>query len=93
MKTIRLDQLQIKPLSEASHTIGINGRKAGTANPSEWAWAWAAAGLPKHEDLDSEKVRTALIQATVYEAVSLLIDNFEAIMTLDKNNEIVMELV
>lgn len=90
---MKLDYSKIKPLSEASHTKGINGRKVSKNNPSEWVWAIAASYFPRGGDFTLEEFRTALTEAMTYEAISDMIDKGEAIMTLNDANEIVLELV
>jgi hypothetical protein len=93
MKKMTLDYSKIKPLSEASHAKGINGRKVGKNNTSEWVWTMAAASFPRGAEFTVEQFKTALIEAMTYEAISDMIDKGEAIMTLNDANEIVMELI
>ena len=91
MKKIKLDYSKIKPLSEASHERGVDGRKAATDNPSEWAWTLAAVSFPKGYELTLAEFKKALIEAMAYEVISDLIDNNEAIMMLDDQNNIVFK--
>lgn len=90
---MKLDYTKIKPLSEASHTKGINGRKVSKNNPSEWVWALAAAYFPRGAEFTIDEFRVALIEAMTYEVLSDMIDRGEAVMMLNDKNEIVMEIV
>ena len=93
MKKITLDYKKIKPLQTASHAKGVSGRRVSKNNPSEWAWAFAATKFPRGAEISIEDFRIALIEAMTYEVVSKMIDDYEAIMTINDKNEIVVEIV
>jgi len=92
-KRMTLDYSKIKPLSEASHTIGINGRKTNKNNPSEWAWAIAAAKFPRNAGFTTEQFKTALIEAMTYEIISIMVDDGEAQIYLDIDNNVVVAMI
>jgi hypothetical protein len=85
-----LDYSKIKPLSKASHSKGINGRKAGKNNPSEWVWSVAASMFPRGAQLTIDRFKAALIEAMTYEALSEMIELDQAYMTLNDKNEVVI---
>ncbi len=92
MKRIKIDLSKIKPLSEASHAKGINGRKISATNPSEWAWSMAVSLYPRNHGFTEEEFRKAMCEAVAYEAMSEMVDRNEAFLTLDDNNNVVIGL-
>ena len=93
MKKMKLDYTKIKPLSEASHTKGVNGRKVAKNNPSEWAFSFAACYFPRGAEFTIDEFRSAIMEAITYEAISILVDNGEAAMVLNDKNEIAFEFL
>ncbi len=92
MKRMILDLSKIKPLSEASHDKGINGRKVTKKNPSEWVWSLAVSKFPRKRGFTIKEFKEALFEAIAYEAMSKMIELDQAYMTIDNENNIVIGL-
>lgn len=92
-RKIKLDRSNFKPLSEASHTIGLNGRKIGPNNPSEWCWTWASLQFPVGTKVSKSEFRAKLIEALHYECLSKMIDDGEALLVLDKDGDLACLIV
>lgn len=92
MEKYKIDYDKLLPLSSASHTIGMNGKKPNKDNPSQWAFSMAAFQFPRDSLVTKEDFKKALFEAMVYEAVSILIEEGHANLILNEQNEVVVKL-